>query len=251
MTFSFGKLCDTMGDLDIPVIVLTTNPELIPIDANLASSLRGNGANITFAISPEQALERIRIAASPMLLEGRKAVLYGRPFDSTTVSSHNLNEEIIYRRTGVKIEFRPIEELAALYKKIDDKDAIKEMERWKKEATEVEGVPDKAIIDACRLYVLLRSIVDKEGLSAVSIDCLGFTLSPDPVLPYPCLAFSRLRDEGITAACEADVVGMLIIHVSGGNKPQTIFYVQPDVGESCGFKNCCESLCCAIEAEWP
>jgi hypothetical protein len=209
MTFSFGKLCDTMGDLDIPVIVLTTNPELIPIDANLAASLRGNGANVTFAISKEQALDSIRIAALPMLLEGRKAVLYGRPFDSTTVSSHNLNEEIVYRRTGVEIKFRPIEELAALYKKIDDKDAIKEMERWKREAKEIVGVPDKAIVDACRLYVLLRSIVDKEGLSAVSIDCLGFTLSPDPVLPYPCLAFSRLRDEGITAACEADVVAML------------------------------------------
>jgi len=55
----------------------------------------------------------------------------------------------------------------------------------------------------------LRSIVEKEGLAAVSIDCLGFTMSPNPVLPYPCLAFARLRDEGITAACEADVCAML------------------------------------------
>lgn len=209
MTFSFGKLCDAMGDLDIPVIVLTTNPELIPIDANLASSLRGNGANVTFAISQEQAIERIRIAALPMLLEGQRAVLYGRPFDSTTVTSHNLNEEIIYRRTGVKIMFRPIEELAELYKKVDEKDAVREMERWKGEAKEVIGIPDKNILDACRLYILLRSIIDKEGLSAVSIDCLGFTMSPNPVLPYPCLAFARLRDEGITAACEADVCSML------------------------------------------
>ena len=209
MTFSFGKLCDAMGDLDIPVIVLTTNPDLIPIDANLASSLRGNGANVTFAISQDQALERVRIAASPGILEGRKAVLYGRPFDSTTVTSHNLNEDIIYRRTGVKIKFRPLEELAALYKEVDDRDAVREMERWKKEAIEVIEVPDKTIIDACRLYVLLHSIVEKENLSAVSIDCLGFTLSPNPILPYPCLAFARLRDEGITAACEADVCGML------------------------------------------
>ena len=209
MTFSFGKLCDSMGDLDIPVIVLTTNPELIPIDANLAASLRGNGANVTFAISKDQVMERIRIAASPWILEGRKAVLYGRPFDSTTVTSHNLNEDLVYQRTGVRLKFRPLEELSALYKEVDDRDAVREMERWKKEAIEVTGVSDKTIIDACRLYVLLRSIVEKEGLGAVSIDCLGFTLSPDPVLPYPCLAFARLRDEGITAACEADVCGML------------------------------------------
>jgi hypothetical protein len=209
MTFSFGSLCDTMGDLEIPVIVLTTNPELIPIDANLSASLRGNGANVTFAISQDQALERVRIAASPWILEGRRAVLYGRPFDSTTVTAHNLNEDLVFRRTGVKIRFRPLEELAALYKEVDAKDAVREMERWKREATEIIGVSDKTIVDACRLYVLLRSIVEKEKLSAVSIDCLGFTLSPNPVLPHPCLAFSRLRDEGITAACEADVCAML------------------------------------------
>jgi hypothetical protein len=209
MTFSFGSLCDAMGDLDIPVIVLTTNPELIPIDANLSASLRGNGANVTFAISQDQALERVRIAASPGVLEGRRAVLYGRPFDSTTVTSHNLNEDLVYRRTGVRIQFRPLEELAALYKKTDAGDAAREMERWKREATEVIGVSDKTIVDACRLYVLMRSIVEKEELSAVSIDCLGFTLSPNPILPYPCLAFSRLRDEGVTAACEADVCAML------------------------------------------
>lgn len=209
MTFNFGSLYDAMGDLDIPVIVLTTNPDLIPIDANLAASLRGNGANVTFAISQDQVLERIRIAASKRILEGRRAVLYGRPFDSTTVPARNLNEDLVYQRTGVRIQFRPLEELAALYKEVDAKDAVKEMERWKKEAAKVIDVPDEAVVDACKLYVLLRSIVEKEQLSAVSIDCLGFTLSPNPILPYPCLAFARLRDEGITAACEADVCGML------------------------------------------
>jgi len=209
MTFSFGGLCDAMGDLDIPVIVLTTNPELIPIDANLSASLRGNGANVTFTISQDQALERVRIAASPGILEGRRAVLYGRSFDSTTVTAHNLSEDLVYRRTGVRIQFRPLEGLAALYKEVDAGEAVREMERWKREATEVIGVSDKTIVDACRLYVLLRSIIEKEGLSAVSIDCLGFTISPNPSLPYPCLAFSRLRDDGVTAACEADVCAML------------------------------------------
>ena len=209
MTFSFGSLYDSMGDLNIPVIVLSTNPELIPIDANLVASLRANGANVTFALSQDQALERVKLVASPGILEGRRAVLYGRPFDSTTVPAHNLTEDRVYRRTGVKIQYRPIAELASLYKEVDARAAGREMERWKKEAVEVIRVSDEALLDACRLYVLLRSIIEKEDLAAVSIDCLGFTLSPNPVLPYPCLAFARLRDEGITAACEADVCGML------------------------------------------
>lgn len=209
MTFSFGSLYDAMGDLDIPVIVLSTNPELIPIDTNLAASLRANGADVTFVLSEEQALERVKLLASPRILENRRAVLYGRPFDSTTVPAHNLTEDLVYRRTGVRIEYRPISELAALFKEVDAQAAGREMKRWKSEASAVIGVSDDTILDACRLYVLLRSIVEKEKFDAVSIDCLGFTLSPDPVLPYPCLAFSRLRDEGITAACEADVCAML------------------------------------------
>ena len=40
-TFNFGSLYDAMGDLRAPVIVLSANPDLIPIDANLVASLRG------------------------------------------------------------------------------------------------------------------------------------------------------------------------------------------------------------------
>jgi hypothetical protein len=209
LTFSFGSLYDSMGDLDIPIIVLSANPELIPIDVNLVASLRGNGANVRFALSQDQALELVKLAASPGILEDRRAVLYGRPFDSTTVPAHNLSEDKIYKRTGVKLQYRPLEDLASLMKNVDEAAARKEMERWKKEAIEVSRVSDGAILDVCKLYVLLRSIIEKEGLAAVSLDCLGFTMNPNPVLPYPCLAFARLRDEGITAACEADVCGML------------------------------------------
>jgi hypothetical protein len=85
------------------------------------------------------------------------------------------------------------------------------MKRWKKEAKGVDKVTDKLLLDECRMYSLLRSIVEEEGLSAISIDCLSFTLMmrSDLSLPLPCLAFARLRDEGIPAVCEADVCSLL------------------------------------------
>ncbi len=208
-TFNFGSLYDSMGDLNAPVIILSSNPGTILIDANLAASLRANGANVTFALSEAQALDLLKIAVSHRILEDKRAFLYGRPFDSTTVPAHNLTEDHVYKRTGVRIQYHPLEELTELFKGVDEAGAKSEMERWKKEAVEVLRVSDKAILDACRLYILLRSIIEKEGLSAISIDCLGFTMNPNPALPYPCLAFSRLRDEGITAACEADLCGLL------------------------------------------
>ncbi|MDI9613436.1 MAG: hypothetical protein QM330_10405 [Acidobacteriota bacterium] len=208
-TFNFGSLYDAMGDLRAPVIVLSANPDLIPIDANLVASLRGNGANVRFALSRDQAADLVGIVAAPGILQDHRAVLFGKPFDSTTVPARNLTEDKVYRHTGVKMEYRPLAELASQYRSADETAARKEMQRWKKEATEVVNVPDETILDACRLYVYLRAMVEREGLSAVSMDCLGFTMSPDPILPYPCLAFARLRDDGITAACEADVCGML------------------------------------------
>jgi hypothetical protein len=207
--FSYGTLPDSMGSLDIPVVLLAQNPELILIDANFAAALRANGANVLFAVSQPQAIEMLKAVASPRILEGRRAIIYGRPFDSTSVPAHNLNEDYIYKQTGVRVQYRPMEELKELFERTGETIARKEAERWKKEAVAVVEPSDKTIVDACRLYVLLRSIIEKEGLSAVSIDCLGLLFNRTITLPYPCLAFARLRDDGITAACEADVCALL------------------------------------------
>ena len=83
------------------------------------------------------------------------------------------------------------------------------MERWKKEATEVVETTDNAILASSRLYHLLRTINKEEQLDGISIDCLNFSFSNEPMLPYPCLPFTRLRDEGYAVPCEADVCGMM------------------------------------------
>jgi hypothetical protein len=198
-----------IGDLDIPIILLPPNLDLIILEADLAATFRARGTSAMLANSETRAIELIKIAAAPRILEGKRAVIFGRPFDSSSVPAHNLNADYVYKRTGVRIQYRPIEELKPLLENVDEADAREEMERWKKEAAKIVEPSDKAILDACRLYILLRSIVDKEGLSAISVDCLSFSFSPNPILPYPCLAFTRLRDEGIAAPCEADVCMLL------------------------------------------
>jgi L-fucose isomerase-like protein len=150
-----------------------------------------------------------KIVATPGILEGKRALIFGRPFDSTSVPAHNLNEEYIYNLTGLRMQYRPLEEMKSQLDKISDAGAQKEMDRWKKGAVKVLEADDKAILDACRLYILLRSIIDKEGLAGVSIDCLNFSFNRNRTIPTPCLAFTRLRDEGVAAPCEADVCGML------------------------------------------
>ena len=83
------------------------------------------------------------------------------------------------------------------------------MQRWKQDAAKIVEPKDDSILKASRMYVLLRSIIDKENLSAISIDCLSFSFDANPILPLPCLGYTRLRDEGIAAPCEADVCMLL------------------------------------------
>jgi L-fucose isomerase-like protein len=209
VTTSSGTIAASMGDLNIPVILFPVNLDLIMLEADVAASFRARGIHAMLANSEDHAIELIKIAATPRLLEGKRAVIFGRPFDSTSIPARNLNEDYVYQYTGVKLEYRPIEELKQQLESIDEATARKEMERWKNEAFEVVETSDKAILDSSRLYFLLRSIIEKEALSGVSIDCLSFSFNPAPILPYPCLPFTRLRDEGFAVPCEAEVCGML------------------------------------------
>lgn len=204
-----GNIPIALGCIEVPVILLPTYSDLIMLDADVAAAFRANGTNAVLANSEAHAIELIKILAAPRLLEGKRAVIYGRPFDSSSVPAHNLDAETVYKRTGVRLEFRPLEQLKPLLETVDPERAVKEMERWKKEAATIVEPTDKELLEACRMYVLLRSIIEQEGLSGISIDCLGFSFNPDPVLPVPCLAFARLRDEGFALPCEADVCGML------------------------------------------
>ena len=205
VTTSSGNIPAALGDLDIPIVLLPVNLDLIMLESDMAAHFRARGANAMLANSQAHAIELIKIAAAPRILEGKKIVIYGRPFDSSSIPARNLSEEFVYKRTGARIQYRPVDELKPLLAGVSEESARKEMERWKKEAVQVTEASDQAILDASRLYILLRSIVDKEGLSGISIDCLGFSFTANPILPYPCLSFTRLRDEGITAPCEADV----------------------------------------------
>jgi len=206
---SSGPLTTQLGSLDVPLILFPVNLDLIMLEADVVGALREKGVNAMLASSEAHAVELVKNIALPGILDGKKAVIFGRPFDSTSVPARNLTADYVYRRTGARVEYRPIEELKPLLATVDEASARKEMERWKSEAVRVVEPTDQAILEETRLYVLLRSIAEKENLSAISIDCLSFSFSADAILPLPCLAFSRLRDDGISAPCEADVCGTL------------------------------------------
>lgn len=80
---------------------------------------------------------------------------------------------------------------------------------YAKNAQKVVEPSEDDILQAVKNYVVCRRLMEAEQCQGIAIDCLGWH---DPV----CLAFSKLRDEGIVAACEADcnaTIGMLLTHL--------------------------------------
>ncbi len=221
---SSRHIAEGMGALDVPVILLPASPDLILLETDLAAAFQIKGTNALVAYSEARAIELIKILSAPRILEGKKALIFGKPYNSTTVPAPNLSDEFIYRRTGVRVEHRPMQELIERMKSVDEAAARSEMERWKREATKIVEPSDEEIIKSSKLYVLLRNIVNEEKLSAVSIDCLSYSFGNDTTLPTPCLAFTRLRDEGVSAPCEADICMMLASMVMQeiGRKPSYV-----------------------------
>ena len=214
-----GRFTEHIDSLQAPVILLPPILSLIMLEADVVARLQRKGINGMLANSESRVLELIRIVSKPRVLEGQKALIFGRPYDSSSVPAPFLNADYIYQHTGVRLEYRPISDLLPLLATVDDTLAREEMLRWKKEAAKIVEPTDESILKACRMYVLLRSIVDKENLSAISIDCLSFSFDAQPILPLPCLAYTRLRDAGVAAPCEADVCmllsSMLLQEISG------------------------------------
>lgn len=58
-------------------------------------------------------------------------------------------------------------------------------------------------LKSARIYKVLKSIISENDYDAVTINCLSGIL--DMINTTPCLAFQRLRDEGVPAVCEADI----------------------------------------------
>jgi hypothetical protein len=84
-------------------------------------------------------------------------------------------------------------------KKVEESDEVRAMaDLYAKNAEKIVEPSKEEILTAAKNYVVCRRLMAAEGCQGITIDCLGWK---DPV----CMAFSRLLDEGVVAACECDL----------------------------------------------
>ena len=109
-----------------------------------------------------------------------------------------------FPQLGIKLRTVPASAFLDIYKATPESKEMLAMADWYlRAAREVSGATRQDVINGARSYMVARKILQQEQADGITMDCLG-VLGPSK-MSLPCLAWSRMNDDGIPAACEADL----------------------------------------------
>lgn len=143
------------------------------------------------------AMKMVRAAAK--LREMRYLVLAG-----------SQRRDEVMRHFGTKLRYLPAGDFLDEYNRTPETDEIKGLaDDYLRLATRLSGPTRQDVLNGVKSYVVARTILEREEGDAITMDCLG-ALGKSKV-SLPCIAWSRMNDHGIPAACEADL-GACLTH---------------------------------------
>ena len=132
-----------------------------------------------------------------------------RMFEETRVLHirRDLTEEAVMDNLGMKVKAIPRNTFNELYHKMPVTDEVKDIaSTMRRRALKIVEPTEEDIVNAAKVYTTAKRLMADEQANALSMDCLGMVT--DRLIPTPpCGAWSMLQDEGITAGCEADLMG--------------------------------------------
>ncbi len=155
----------------------------------------------------EKLEEKLRAHRAVKKLEKSKILCIGEPND--------FFQGGLAARSAVK-KFRPAIDYMSFdtfsekieKKSMEDDEIIEVKNQFLENAETVsDEIDEETGLKSARIYVVLKGLIREKGYDGVTINCLSGIL--DLVDTTPCLAFQKLRDEGIPAVCEADIPQMV------------------------------------------
>ncbi len=131
--------------------------------------------------------------------------------DRKDISSY---QEQAQERFGIEIEQVGHEPLLAAYERADEGQAEEIAAEYIANAEKVMEPTTQDVVAAARMYLGIRELMGDADANVITVDCLPLTYAG--ILPaFPCLAFSRLNDEGLVGVCEADLAATLTQMIVG------------------------------------
>ncbi len=120
-------------------------------------------------------------------------------------------ESLLSSDTGITLQYVPADTFITIYNSIPVNDeVIKLADDYIKQAQIMKHATRQDVINGIKSYLVAGKILENEKADAISMDCLGALGKIDVSLP--CISWSRMNDDGIPAACEADH-GAIAAHI--------------------------------------
>ncbi len=146
----------------------------------------------------ERALRLLRVI--PMMQQTR--ILLFPPARGTAPAQ---SPDEIKKRFGTDVVAIEEKDFSEMISNADDGAVQAEIDSWTKNAKKIIEPNEEDISKAARVSIALQNLIEREQAQGLAIGtCMGW-------LPkgFPCLGFTRLRDDGIPAACEGDMDSLL------------------------------------------
>ncbi len=106
--------------------------------------------------------------------------------------------------TGITLRHIPATAFIEEYRRTpDSEDIVMMADEYMRRARRRIDASRQDVINGLKSYYVAGRILEREGGDAITMDCLGALGQIEVSLP--CIAWSRMNDDGIPAACEADV----------------------------------------------
>jgi len=119
-------------------------------------------------------------------------------------SSRRRRPEGYTEQFGTSFAFPDYSDLKAAYQAVDAGKARSGAEEFMKAAQKVVEPSASEVVDSMRMYMAIKEMLRQEKANAIAIDCLGGFGRGD-LVAYPCIAFSKLNDQGLYGVCECDL----------------------------------------------
>jgi hypothetical protein len=113
--------------------------------------------------------------------------------------------------SGILLQYVPAKIFMEEYNAMPVSGEIEEMaDQYIKRSRQIRLATRRDVINGIKSYRVAGNILQREQADAISMDCLGAL--GQTTISLPCIAWSRMNDDGIPAACEADT-GAIASHM--------------------------------------
>ncbi len=115
---------------------------------------------------------------------------------------------------GTTLHYVPESRWLDQFQKTEATDEVRAIaDYYTKEAKKIVEPKPEDILNSAKMYVVARQIMADEKCHGISVNCLPL-ISGKLVPCGPCVAWSKLNDEGSVGACEADVFAAVSLRLN-------------------------------------